>query len=86
MMVSCFSSVPSQQQEHTSADTGPQERIELQVNLQQLWPGCRTLLIKVAPRLMFSNETDLDLWIMTTEGSAWKLPKHKVWSADYSKV
>ena len=46
--------------------------------MSQLWAGCNTVLIKVAPHWLFVNNTDVDVSLVVRRGETWTISKHQI--------
>ena len=59
--------------------------LDLCVTLTRPWPQCRTVLLEVAPRILFDNQTNIDLWLIAN-GRQWMMDACDVFMAPSIEV
>ena len=72
-----------------SEEGGREERdapMDLQVALQQMWPGCNTLLIDLMPSAMIVNETNHDLFLVEEAEVRGKMPRQQTFAPQRLEV
>ena len=63
-----------------------QPNIDLQICLQQKWPGFNTLLIDIAPYWFLVNDSLFDFVILEDNDQQWYLPHGKTFAPPQFKV